>query len=79
MTYRFTARAVAAEADVDGQVQAGVAEDEDSDGFFLLFMSGIGEPSRQDISLGFDTYCVVFPVKSFCSVLEAPVSGVGLL
>ncbi|WP_434091305.1 Imm10 family immunity protein [Streptomyces flaveus] len=52
---------MAAEVDVDGEVQAGVAEDEDSDGFFLLFMSGIGEPSRQDIALGFDTYCVVTP------------------
>lgn len=62
MTYRFTARAVAAEADVDGDVmQAGAAEDEDGSGFFLLFMSNIGEPSQQNVSLGFDTHCVVTP------------------
>ncbi|MDF9872198.1 MULTISPECIES: hypothetical protein [Streptomyces] len=32
MTYRFTARAVAAEVDVDGEMQAGLAEYEDEDG-----------------------------------------------
>ncbi|MFJ9591008.1 hypothetical protein [Streptomyces acidicola] len=44
MAYRFTARVVAAEVDPDNDViQAGVAEDEDGEGFFLLFMSSIGE------------------------------------
>ncbi|MGW2515758.1 Imm10 family immunity protein [Streptomyces sp. NPDC001617] len=59
MTYRFTARAVAAEVDVDGEMQAGMAEEDE--GFFLLFTSAIGEPSAQDISLGLDTYCVMTP------------------
>jgi hypothetical protein len=60
MTYRFTARVVAAEIDPDNDVmQAGVAEDEDGDGFVLLFMSNIGEPSRQNVSLGLDTHCLV--------------------
>ncbi|MFZ3473615.1 hypothetical protein ACODT3_08155 [Streptomyces sp. 4.24] len=59
MTYRFTARAVAAEADVDGEMQAGVAEEDE--GFFLLFTRAVGEPSAQDISLGLDTYCVMTP------------------
>jgi hypothetical protein len=50
MTHRFTARAVAAEVDPANDVlQAGVAEDHDGEGFFLLFMSNIGEPSRQNV------------------------------
>ncbi|MEV5860160.1 hypothetical protein AB0L83_10690 [Streptomyces sp. NPDC052071] len=58
MAYRFTARAVAAEVDVDGEMQAGVAEyeDKDEEGFFLLFTRPVGEPSPQDVSLGLDTY-----------------------
>ncbi|MFI6730629.1 Imm10 family immunity protein [Streptomyces sp. R-74717] len=60
MTHRFTARVVAAGVDLDNDViQAGVAEDEAGDGFFLLFMSNIGEPSRQDVTLGHDTHCLV--------------------
>ncbi|WP_330289953.1 Imm10 family immunity protein [Streptomyces sp. NBC_00576] len=60
MTYRFTARAVAAEIDPDNDVMtAGVAEDGDGGGFILLFMSNIGEPSRQNVSLGLDTHCLV--------------------
>ncbi|KOG09842.1 MULTISPECIES: Imm10 family immunity protein [Streptomyces] len=59
MTYRFTASSIAAEVDVDGEVQAGVAEE--GEGFFLLFTSVVGEPSAQDISLGLDTYCVMTP------------------
>ncbi|NEC85666.1 Imm10 family immunity protein [Streptomyces sp. SID12501] len=60
MTLRFTARAVAAEVDLDNDVmRAGVAEDEAGEGFFLLFMSNIGEPSRQNMSLGLDSHCVV--------------------
>jgi hypothetical protein len=63
MAYRFTARAVS--ADLDGEVlQAGVAEGEDGSGFSLLFMGDTGEPSRQDVSLGFDTHCVVTPDQS---------------
>lgn len=59
MTYRFTASSVAAEVSVDGELQAGVAEEDE--GFFLLFTSAVGEPSAQDISLGLDTYCVMTP------------------
>ncbi|MFD7403555.1 Imm10 family immunity protein [Streptomyces sp. NPDC059866] len=60
MTYRFTARAVAAEVDSDNDVmQAGVAEDEVGEGFILLFMSNIGAPSAQNVSLGLDTHCLV--------------------
>lgn len=60
MTYRFTARAVAAEFDPDNDVMtAGVAEDGDGGGFILLFMSSMGEPSRQNVSLGLDTHCLV--------------------
>ncbi|MGW7312188.1 Imm10 family immunity protein [Streptomyces sp. NPDC054865] len=58
MTYRFTARALAAEADVDGETQAGVAEHEDEDGFLLLFTRAVAEPSARDVSLGLDTYRV---------------------
>ncbi|MER6232947.1 Imm10 family immunity protein [[Kitasatospora] papulosa] len=63
MTYRFTARAVAAEVDVDGEMQAGLAEyeDEDEEGFFLLFTRSVGEPSPQDVALGLDTYGVMTP------------------
>ncbi|ROP44240.1 Imm10 family immunity protein [Streptomyces sp. PanSC9] len=62
MTYRFTARVVAAEVDSDNDVmQVGVAEDEDGEGFFLLFMSNIGEPSPQSVSLGLDSHCLVTP------------------
>jgi hypothetical protein len=60
MAYRFTARAVAAEVDPDNDVmQAGVAEDEEGEGFFLLFMSNIGDSSRQNVSLGLDSHCLV--------------------
>ncbi|WP_367575239.1 Imm10 family immunity protein [Streptomyces griseoaurantiacus] len=60
MTLRFTARAVVAEVDPDNDVmQAGVAEEQDGEGFFLLFMSSIAEPSRQNVSLGLDSHCVV--------------------
>ncbi|MEV7106670.1 Imm10 family immunity protein [Streptomyces atroolivaceus] len=59
MAYRFTAPSVAAEVDIDGEMQAGVAEEDE--GFFLLFTSAVGEPSAQDISLGLDTYCVMTP------------------
>ncbi|MFE0254289.1 Imm10 family immunity protein [Streptomyces sp. NPDC059010] len=60
MTYRFTARAVAAEVDPDNDVMtAGVAEDGDGEGFILLFLSNISEPSRQAVSLGLDTHCLV--------------------
>lgn len=62
MTHRFTARAVAAEVDPANDVmQAGVAEDHDGEGFFLLFMSNIGVPSRQNVSLGLDSHCLVTP------------------
>ncbi|MFI2346654.1 Imm10 family immunity protein [Streptomyces sp. NPDC019443] len=77
MAYRFTARAVAAEVDVDGEMQAGVAEYEDEEGFFLLFTSPIAEPSTQDISLGLDTYCVMTPDQctAFGCVREVALTG----
>ncbi|MFJ8983094.1 Imm10 family immunity protein [Streptomyces sp. NPDC102282] len=60
MTYRFTARVAVAGIDRDNDVmQAGVAEDEAGDGFFLLFMSNIGEPSRQNVALELDSHCLV--------------------
>lgn len=40
-------------------MQAGVAEDDSDEGFLLLFMSNIGEASRQNVSLGLDTHCLV--------------------
>ncbi|MCY0950537.1 Imm10 family immunity protein [Streptomyces sp. H27-S2] len=75
MTYRFTARAVAAEVDAEGEMQAGVAEEDE--GFFLLFTSAIGEPSVQDISLGLDTYCVMTPDQctAYGCVLEVALTG----
>ncbi|MFI6278793.1 Imm10 family immunity protein [Streptomyces sp. NPDC050988] len=60
MAHRFKARAIAAEVDHANDVmQAGVAEDDSGEGFFLLFMSNIGEASRQNALLGLDTYCLV--------------------
>jgi len=60
MALRFTARAVTAEADTDNDVrQAGVAEDESGEGFVLLFVSALGEPSPRSVSLGLDSYCLV--------------------
>ncbi|MGW1215704.1 Imm10 family immunity protein [Streptomyces sp. NPDC002499] len=51
---------MAAEVDPDNDVMtAGVAEDGDGEGFILLFMSNISEPSRQTVSLGLDTHCLV--------------------
>lgn len=75
MTYRFTARAVAAEVDVDGEMQAGVAEEDE--GFFLLFTSAVDEPSAQDISLGLDTYCVMTPDQctAYGCVREVDLAG----
>ncbi|MFD9876199.1 Imm10 family immunity protein [[Kitasatospora] papulosa] len=79
MTYRFTARAVAAEVDVDGEMQAGLAEyeDEDEEGFFLLFTRPVGEPSPQDVSLGLDTYCVMTPDRctAYGCVREVALAG----
>ncbi|WP_308404911.1 hypothetical protein [Streptomyces sp. 35G-GA-8] len=60
MAYRFTARVVAAGVDPDNDLmQAGVAEDENGEGFFLLFMSNIGESSPRSVPLGLDSHCLV--------------------
>ncbi|MFD9769403.1 MULTISPECIES: Imm10 family immunity protein [Streptomyces] len=79
MTYRFTARAVAAEVDVDGEMQAGLAEyeDEDEEGFFLLFTRPVGEPSPQDVALGLDTYGVMTPDQctAYGCVREVALAG----
>ncbi|MFD9807324.1 Imm10 family immunity protein [[Kitasatospora] papulosa] len=79
MTYSFTARAVAAEVDVDGEMQAGLAEyeDEDEEGFFLLFTRPVGEPSPQDVSLGLDTYGVMTPDQctAYGCVREVALAG----
>lgn len=66
---------VAAEVDVDGEMQAGVAEEEE--GFFLLFTSAVGEPSAQDISVGLDTYCVMTPDQctAYGCVREVALTG----
>ena len=61
MTYRFVARAAGAEIDLDRDrfIEAGIAEEEDGDGFIMLFQCGADEPDEQDVSLGFDTHCLV--------------------
>ncbi|GAA4792541.1 hypothetical protein [Streptomyces sanyensis] len=59
MTYRFTARSVAAEADVDGEMQVGVAEEDE--GFFLLFTRPAGGPSASGLPPGPGTYRVTTP------------------
>ncbi|MFM9444895.1 Imm10 family immunity protein [Streptomyces acidiscabies] len=60
MTYRFVARAVGAETDLDDDcIVAGVAEEEDGTGFMMLFQRRADEPDEQDVSLGFDTHCLV--------------------
>ncbi|WP_017241996.1 Imm10 family immunity protein [Streptomyces sp. SS] len=78
MTYRFTASSIAAEVDVDGEIQAGVAEE--GEGFFLLFTSLVGEPSAHDISLGLDTYCVMTPDQctAYGCVREVALTGTSL-
>ncbi|MGW7456755.1 Imm10 family immunity protein [Streptomyces sp. NPDC054797] len=66
---------MAAEIDVHGEMQAGVAEEDE--GFFLLFTSAIGEPSAQDISLGLGTYCVMTPDQctAYGCVREVALTG----
>ncbi|MFF8266524.1 Imm10 family immunity protein [Streptomyces sp. NPDC016562] len=66
---------MAAEIDVDGEMQAGVAEEDG--GFFLLFTSAMGEPSAQDVSLGLDTYCVMTPDQctTYGCVREVALTG----
>lgn len=61
MTYRFVARAAGAEIDFDfdDYIEAGIAEGEDGGGFVLLFQRRADEPDEQDVSLGFDTHCLV--------------------
>ncbi|MFC4517261.1 hypothetical protein [Streptomyces ehimensis] len=49
---------MAAEVDIDGEMQAGVAQDDEG---FLLFTCPVDKPSAQDIALGLDTYCVMTP------------------
>ncbi|MFE0085344.1 Imm10 family immunity protein [[Kitasatospora] papulosa] len=70
---------MAAEVDVDGEMQAGLAEyeDEDEEGFFLLFTRPVGEPSPQDVSLGLDTYCVMTPDRctAYGCVREVALAG----
>jgi hypothetical protein len=61
MTYRFVARAAGAEIDLDYDcfIEAGVAETEHGEGFVMLFQCSADEPDEQDVSLGFDTHCLV--------------------
>lgn len=47
------------ELDYDGFIEAGVSEKKDGSGFIMLFQCGPDEPDEQDISLGFDTHCLV--------------------
>ncbi|KAB1143222.1 hypothetical protein F7R91_25790 [Streptomyces luteolifulvus] len=60
MTYRFVARAAGAQIDLEDDcfIEAGIAEEEDGDGFIMLFQCRAGEPDEQDVSLGLDTPCV---------------------
>ncbi|MER6649824.1 Imm10 family immunity protein [Streptomyces sp. NPDC000971] len=70
---------MAAEVDVDGEMQAGLAEyeDEDEEGFFLLFTRSVGEPSPQDVALGLDTYGVMTPDQctAYGCVREVALAG----
>ncbi|MFB8110065.1 Imm10 family immunity protein [[Kitasatospora] papulosa] len=70
---------MAAEVDVDGEMQAGLAEyeDEDEEGFFLLFTRPVGEPSPQDVALGLDTYGVMTPDQctAYGCVREVALAG----
>ncbi len=61
MTYRFRARAVGAETDLefDCFLEAGLSEKPDGSGFIMQFQCSSDEPDEQDIGLGLDTHCVV--------------------
>ncbi|QWF85302.1 Imm10 family immunity protein [Amycolatopsis sp. CA-230715] len=62
MTIRFVAEAVTASEDPDLACRtAGIAENRDGSGFFLLFQSGLTEPDEQDIALGMDSHCLITP------------------
>ncbi|MFC9492363.1 hypothetical protein ACFTZM_40710, partial [Streptomyces hydrogenans] len=50
---------MAAEVDVDGETQVGVAEEDE--GFFLLFTRAVGGPSPQGGAPVPDTYAVMTP------------------
>jgi hypothetical protein len=78
MTYRFTARVAGADVDPEGGLtEAGLAEELDGSGFSLLFMSGEEEPDEQEVSLGFDTHCLVTAGQgtAYGCVREAVFSG----
>ncbi|WP_406270858.1 Imm10 family immunity protein [Actinacidiphila glaucinigra] len=56
----LVAQSVGFEADEDDEVlEAGFSEGVDDPGFTLLIQRSDYEPDEQDISLGFDTYCLV--------------------
>ncbi|MFF7675354.1 Imm10 family immunity protein [Actinacidiphila glaucinigra] len=61
MAYRFVAHAAGMEIDLDHDcfIEAGVSEGVDGSGFAMLFQCSADEPDEQDVSLGFDTYCLV--------------------
>lgn len=61
MTYRFVARSTGADTDLDHDcvTEASISEGEDGSGFLMLFQCNSDEPDEQDISLGFDTHCLV--------------------
>jgi hypothetical protein len=60
MMYEFTARAVTAEDGIERDVTlAGVAENEDGSGRFLMFTRILREPSQRDAPLEFDVHCVM--------------------
>lgn len=63
MTYRFTAHLACGcdDPDVDACVMAGLAESEDDEdeGFLLMFMCDFAEPDDQEVAVGMDTHCLV--------------------
>ncbi|MEV4286227.1 Imm10 family immunity protein [Nonomuraea bangladeshensis] len=59
MTIRFIARAVGVQDGADDCLSAGIAETEDGDGLMFDFQCALYEPDEQDITLGWDTHCVV--------------------
>jgi hypothetical protein len=82
VTYRFIADVACGfdNADEDDCVMAGVAES-DGGGFSLTFMCDFDEPDAQEVSLGFDTHCLVTPDQgtAYGCVREVTIAGDVLL
>ncbi|WP_274561081.1 Imm10 family immunity protein [Streptomyces spiramyceticus] len=79
MTYRFIAQVACGldNEDEDDCMMAGVAESDDGDAFSLIFMCDFEEPDAQEVSLGFDTHCLVTPDQgtAYGCVREVTLNG----